>query len=155
MSYQTIIDQIAIILDQVSGAGANIHKFIRSLQFWNEFFAEHKDGARILTWEITRLATAEQVATVQNAVGNEPNFHDTHNFAIVGRMALQDSTATETEFQTILSDIQAEFRQNNDLNGTVIIPKQLQIRSVGHEMYGGVLCHHAALTFEAIERVGG
>jgi len=155
MSYETIIDQIAIILDQVSGAGTKIHKFIRSTQFWNEFFAEYKDGGKILTWEITRLATAEKVWSVQNAAGNEPNFHDTHNFAIVGRMSLEDSTASETLFQNILSDIQTEFRKNNDLNGTVIIPKQLQIRSVGHANYGGVLVHHAALTFEAIERVGG
>jgi len=154
MSYQTIRDQVKIILESVTNIG-NVHDYIRSTVFWNDFFTKHKDTNQILTWEISRISTAEEVWSVQNAAGSEPNFHDTHSIVIVGHMSLQDSTATEKTFQDLVTAIQTKFRQNNDLNGTVIIPKQLQVKSVGHANYAGILVHRAVLTYEAIERVGG
>lgn len=154
MSFQTIRDEIKTIMEGITGIG-NVHDYVRSTYFWDEFFAAHKDVDQILTWEITRIATAEEVWSVQNAAGSEPNFHDTHNITIVGHMSLQDSTATEKTFQDLVTLIQETFRQNNDLNGTVIIPKQLQVKSVGHVTYANILVHRAVLTYEAIERVGG
>jgi len=154
MSQATILAEIKTLLETVTDIG-NVHDYIRSTYFWNQFFAEHQDGTKILSWEISRVGTAQALATV-GAV--EDLYHLTHSFVIVGHMSLSDELETEKTFQSLCDTIQDSFREDDNLNGTILPiqpPNKLQIKSVGHANYAGILVHHAVLTIDLVERVGG
>ena len=144
------------MLETVTDIG-EVHDFVRSTYFWDEFFTAHKNsqnGGQILTWEITRTATAQELWGVGGVVDN---YKRTHSFTLIGRMSLQDSSATEKTFQALVDAVQDKFVGDFDLNGTILPvdpPNEIQIKSVGHASFAGILVHQAILTFEATERVG-
>lgn len=154
MSEATIRAEVKSLIETVANIG-NVHDYVRSTYFWSQFFTEHQDGSKILTWEITRKSTSEELWT---SGGVEDNYKDTHSFMIIGRMSLADELETEKDFQNLASEVQKKFREDADLNGTILPikpPNLMQIKSVGHASYAGVLVHEAVLTIDLTERVGG
>ena len=154
MSQKLILAEIKTLLESVTGIG-NVHDYIRSTYFWSQFFEQHQDGTQVLTWEISRIATPQELWNV-GAV--EDNYKLAHSFAIVGHMSLSDELVTEKTFQDLCDAIQTKFREDDNLNGTILPvqpPNKLQIKSVGHANYAGILVHHAVLTLDVVERVGG
>ena len=152
--YDAIRLEIRSQMLQVVNIG-QIHLRRRHTRFWDEMYRRHKKAGRLNTWEITRISVAQSLNSVQGALGTEPFFHDGHGILIRGHMALDDSKKTEDTFQQILDDIRLRIQLNNRLNGAVLLPRQLQTPEIGHETFGGVLCHFAELTYDAVVRVGG
>lgn len=154
MSFATVRTEIKTLLESVSGIG-KVHDFRRHTRFWDDFFERHIADGKVNNWEITRGSFSQEVFAVQNSAGNEPFFHDQHEVSITGYMSLNDENESEKTFQTLIDNIIAKIRVNNQLNNTTILPRQLQVPVIEHRTFGGVLVHFAELTFEAIERVGG
>ena len=154
MAYADIRAEIKTILESVDGVG-KVHEFLRHLVFWEKYFEETADKGQLNVWEITRDAAAQEIDAVDNLVGVEPFFRDTHNVLIIGRIALKDENETELDFQDLCDAIVVAFRLNNTLNGKVLIPKVLQVPVIETRMYGPVLTHYTEMRYEAIERVGG
>ena len=154
MSFATVRTEIKTLLESVAGIG-KVHDFRRHTRFWDDFFQRHVADGQVNNWEITRRSFTQDVFAVQNAAGNEPFFHDQHEILITGYMSLNDANETEKTFQTLVDNIIAKIRVNNQLNSTTILPRQLQVPIIEHRTFGGVLVHFAEMTFEAIERVGG
>ena len=152
MTFAVVRTQLAILLKTVTGIG-KVHEFIRHSRFLNEYLAKNKDVTKINVCEISRIAFEQELFGVGNLV-SDGLFHDTHTTIIRLYQTVNDELETEIAFQNLIDAIVLKIRQNNTLNGTVILPKQLQAPTIGHETFGGVLVHFAEMTFEAIERVG-
>ena len=152
--YDAIRLEIRSQMLQVTNIG-QIHLRRRLTRFWENIFKRHKQDGRLNTWEITRTAVGQDLNSAQGAAGTEPFFHDTHEILIRGFMAVKDEKDTETTFQQVVDDIRLRIQLNNRLNGAVLLPKQLQVPTIDHETFGGVLCHFVEMTYEAVVRVGG
>jgi len=154
MSYATIRSQIATLIGAVSGIG-QVHEYRRNTKTWEEFYLRHVDKMIVNNWEISRTSREQESIAVQDLGGTEPFYHDTHQILIIGHMSVRDEDATEKTFQDLIDAIVTKIRQNFLLGGLVLLPRSLQVPTITHKMYGGVLVHYAELTYEAIERVGG
>lgn len=139
---------------QVDNIG-KIHRRRRHTVFWDDLYERHKADGRLNNWEIFRVGAAQDVDAVQNAAGSEPFFRDAHVVVVQGHMALFEETNSEKVFQRILDDIVLRFRLNNQLNGALIIPTEIQRPTIEHVMFGSVLCHFAEMILDAQIRVGG
>ena len=154
MAFAAVRAEVKTILDAVTGVG-KVHDYLRHSTTWTEIFSRHKDGGKINDWEITRESATQELIAIQGAGGTEPFYHDTHAVAILGRISVDDSAASEKTFQALIDTVVAAFRVKPRLNNVVLLPESLQVPQIGHEMFGGVLVHFARLTFQAVERVGG
>lgn len=152
--YTVIATEIATILNTIAGIG-KVHETLRHTVNWEDFFSRHVKDGRVNNWEITRLSSTQTIRAVQNKTANEPFFFDTHQIAIRGAFGLKDSKDTEKKFNDLIDLIVTEFRKKNLLNGKVDLPRQPQVATIDHRMFGGVLVHFAEITLEAVEFVGG
>ena len=152
MTFKTVRTELATLINAVTGIG-KVHEFIRHSVFLSEYIAQHEKRGKINDWEITRTAFQQELFGVGNLV-SDGLFHDTHTILIRGYMSVNDELKSELDFQDLIDAIVLKIRQNNTLNGSVILPKQLQAPVIGHQSFGGVLVHFTEMTFEAIERVG-
>ena len=154
MGFADIRTEFVTLIKSVSGIG-RVHDFIRHSTFLDELFSRHSKGGKINDWEITRISAAQELISAQGGFANEPCFHNTHNLVVNGYMSVTDELQSEKEFQDLIDAIVLKIQQNNLLNNSILLPKQLQVPIIEHRTFGGVLVHFAQLTFEAIERVGG
>jgi len=152
MTFKTVRTELATLIKTAVGIG-RVHEFIRHSRFLDEFIAKTQKDGIINDWEISRIAFSQELFGVGNLV-SDGLFHDTHTTIIRGYLSVVDENESEKTFQDLVDAIVLIIRQNNTLNGTVILPKQLQAPTIGHETFGGVLVHFTEMTFEAIERVG-
>lgn len=152
--YTTISAEIATILKTVSGIG-QVHETLRHTVNWEDFLTRHVKNGRVDNWEITRVSSVQTIRAVQNKTANEPFFFDTHQISIRGAFGLKDVKETEKTFNDVVDLIVTEFRKKNLLNGKVDLPRQPQVVTIDHRMFGGILVHFAEITLEAVEFVGG
>ncbi len=154
MAFADVRAAFKALIATVTGIG-KVHDYRRHTTFWDEFYARHKSSGQLNNWEITREAAAQEIIAVQNAVGTEPYFHDTHTLVLEGHMSLDDAAASEKAFQALVDAIVEKIRKNNRLGTAVLLPESIQVPVIGHRTFGGVLAHFARMTFRAVERVGG
>ena len=154
MGFATIRDEIVTLLKATTDIG-EVGDHTDHTTTWEEHFNRHKKDGRLNFWEVTRIAASQDIRAVQNSSSTEPFFFDRHQVLITGRLALKDKGESEKDFQDLVDNVVAKFRVTNTLNGKVILPRQAQVREIGHRDFGGVLVHQAELTFEAVEPVGG
>ncbi len=154
MSFATVRDAFIKLLKNVDGIGV-VHNRIRHLTFWNKFFeAVNKDG-QLSTWEVSRRALAEEIASVGGAEGNEPCYTDTDTVLLVGRMAVNDEGESEIQFQNIIDAVTVAVRKDNRLGGAYLQPAFMQTELIEHRTYGSVLVHYCEMTLEARRRERG
>lgn len=165
MTYALIRDEIKTTIEGVTGIG-EVHDYRRHSTTWKEIFDRHKNTAtgKLLNWEITKQDESLALEAVGNAVSTEPFYRRTHGISILGVQALDEpggpvDTAgeipSEKEFQDLVESVVVELRQNNFLNETTLLQILPQVPIIGHDMFGGTLCHICQIVFGAIERVGG
>lgn len=155
MAFAPIRDELVKILKAVKGIG-NVHDYRRHTTSWADIYKRHRSEEGIINnWEITRTALAQDVSALDNLAGNEPFFHDNHSVLIVGHMTLNDEMVTEKKFQDLIDEIVKAIRLNNRLNGSVLLPKQLQVPIIREFDFGGILVHNTEMTYEAVRREGG
>lgn len=154
MSYLTIRDKMAELLEEVTGIG-QVHKIERNSVQWKEFLQRHLKEGRVNDWEILRPITTSEIWAVQNLDGDLPTYLRKHEFQIKGAMGVKDENETEQDFQVLLDAILTKFEANPLLEGRVLTPALMQAEGIGHSTFGGVLCHVAQLTYSASERTGG
>lgn len=152
--YTTIATEIATILKTVVGIG-NVHEFIRHTVNWEDFFNRHVKDGKVNDWEITRVSMAQTIRAVASKDANEPFFFDTHQISMRFAYGLSDHNETEKTFNDQVDLVMDKFRVKNLLNGKVDLPRQPQLATITHEMFGSVLVHFAEITLEAVEFVGG
>ena len=146
MSLKDIREQIATILSTVEGMGI-VHQYQRWSATWEKFLDLFKDtDGRINGCIISRRETP----TIRD---NMPTIERRHVFLFRFVYALKDAEASELEFQNIVERIQDAFDSQYLLGNTVINSGPVQVNLVEIRLFGGVLCHYAELTLEAVERV--
>lgn len=99
---------------------------------------------QIRGWFVTRTATAEDGPQRGRIVV-------THTWQIRGYLSLDDSRATEKEFDALIEALAAAFRADETLGGVVATTAVdegagLQLEEHVPVMFAGVLCHMARLT---------
>jgi len=154
MSFATIRTELATLLRSVTGIG-QVHEYRRNTKTWEDFYLRHAKNMIVNNWEISRVSREQETIAVQNLGGTAPYYHDTHNLLIIAHMSVKDEDQTEKTFQDLIDAVATKIRQNYLLGGTVLLPREIQVPTIKHTMFGGVLVHYAELTYEAIERVGG
>jgi len=145
MGWVEIREQAAAILSGVSGSGV-VHQYDRWATEWekmlNLFKIEDAEGARINAQMISRF----KVETLEKSTSQELIRHYVRIRCIYG---LKDADASEHVFQAFINNVMAAFRANYKLNDTCSHSSAMQAPVIDMRSYGGVLCHHAELTFAA------
>ena len=155
MNFAAAREQVKIILEGVDDIG-QVHDYRRHTDKW----AEIRNGKtwtkkmQFHVWEITRDSMEEDISTIGNSGGFEPLYTDIHNILVIGHLALNDDDESEKQFQDLIDNIVAAFRKPETtlLNDVALLPSEMQVEIIAHEMFGGVLCHHCQMTFKAILR---
>ncbi len=155
MSLTTIRANIITQLEAVTPSIGNIYDFKRHVTTWEKYFSEFSKSGKIQAWEVTRTALDHGVEAVQDLAGTEALFFDRHFFTIFGYVSVDDVAESEKDFQDTIELIRIRFRQNNLLGGTVVRHSDLQVATIDHLSFGGVLVHYTEMTLETEERVGG
>lgn len=98
-------------------------------------------GQQIRGWYVRRLSTVQ----TREVMGSH---EDIHRWLIRGFMAIDDATASEKTFDTLIEAIRERFRANNNLGGliaSVYSPdgKGVELEESQPVLFGGVLCHSA------------
>lgn len=156
MSESAIKEQIKLILSTSTGANntnlkpGRIHDYRRWANNWDDYLDLFKDqDDKVNAWIISRVSCAEKMLTMpsENLVAIEWN--------IYGIYGLNDSLASEIDFQDLIDGIRAKFRINRNLNSTcdTIRPEWgpmaglygIQSPLIGYARFGGVLCHYTEL----------
>ena len=151
-----IATQIKNLISSVTGVG-KIHTFKRWGATDKDFETFAATGGKINAWFITRVSTAERWLTTGE-------FNRAHLFHISGAYGMKDADATEETFQVLVDRICGRFRSDSGrtLNDTVesVAPSfgeisaqsesggaegGLQVTSVGHADFHGILVHFAEL----------
>jgi hypothetical protein len=145
MSLAAIHDAIVALLEGVPNIGL-VHGFERYATQADALRALFVTGGRLHGWTLTRDRTT---ATYRTNTQTERR----HHFVLRGYYALDDSAASETTFQSLIESIEEVFRTDDTLGGTAEVAGPMQVVSVGHGLFAGVLCHFAELTIEAQELV--
>ena len=154
MSFVPIRDAFITLLNTVEGIGV-IHNRIRHFTFWDEFFKGTTENNQLSTWEVSRRALAEEIASVGGAEGNEPCYTDSHTLLLTGRMAVNDLGKSEITFQNLIDAITVAQRLDNRLGGAFLQPAFMQTELIEHQSYGGVLVHYCEMTLLARRRERG
>lgn len=154
MAYKDIREELARLLKAVDGIG-QVHEFRRHSSFWRRMYKRHFKDGRVNNWEITRLASPQDLFAVQGAATVEPYFNDHHAIQVIGQFSVKDEDESELKFQDIIDRCKDAVRFNIEFNQLVLIPRPLQLDLVEHRMFGGVFVHWCELSLLATERIGG
>jgi len=152
MTESTIRGQIYSILSSVSEIGI-VYDYERWAADWTSFINLFKSTIRgidqIRGWEISRRAAPESGVTAEATIGQTDK---QHIFLIRGYMGLNDATATEKTFNSLLEAISDAFRPLLTLNGAALDHDFIQAEIIESRMFGGVLCHYAELSLTVHEQ---
>jgi len=155
MSYVAIRDNIISQLEAVTPSIGSINDYRRHITTWEKYFREFANNGQIKEWEVTRTEVEHGVEAVQNQAGTEALYFNRHFFLITGYVSLDDDAESEKDFQDTIELIRTRFQENDLLGGTVVRHADLQVPTIDHLSFGGVLVHFVEMTLEAEERSGG
>ena len=147
MSYETIRDQLQVVISGVSGMGT-VHPYQRWSTNWSKFLDHYKDesSGKINGCAITRTGKDKMLrpgSVVEWAQIFTCRFY----------YGLKDADASEIVFQLLIDDVDDAILQNQTLNGSCETtwpnwgPMKgvdgLKIDIIDTRMFGNVLCHFA------------
>ncbi len=147
MSLSTDREAIAAKLEEIANIGA-VHRFERYAKSQKDFRAFFENDGKVLGWFVRRRSTRElEVSSDHNKVIT--------TWDIRGYMSLDDDAATEIEFDTLIENGCAVFRNDITVGGafdtTIVDGKAgLQVDDTGPVMFSGVLCHGARLSLMSL-----
>jgi len=141
MPLSTARDQIKTTLEGVSGIGV-VHKYERFAKEAPAYLTLFKTGGVINGWTITR----ESTTPMPDDDGDVSHtFFRAYSIIIRGYYSLDDSAETEVTFQNLIESICDTFDADPTISGTVKEAEPIEVRSVGHRMFGNVLVHYCEL----------
>jgi len=152
MSEALIRAEIKSVMTGISGTiGSKIYDYMRlpndkGIVSWKSYLDAFKDVSKILGWQIYRTSCLEINSTTTINLR-------THTFMIEGFMSLDDSAETEKTFQTYIEKICETFRPLIKLNGKAFQTNPVQVIIVEVRMFGEVLCHRVAMTYDVQEEI--
>ncbi len=146
MSLTAIRAAAATIIREVSAVGP-VYEYQRWTNTWEKFLELFKDANnKINGCMITRTRTPED-----ESGGSGQNVRK-HELKIVCVYGLKDEDQSEIFFQdSIVDGICSALRAKRTLNGTVRYCSAPSVETVGHRMFGKVLCHYAEIIISAEE----
>ena len=147
MSYTTILAQLKILLDAVTGIGTTFDCFqlVHDEQTLKETFVS---SGKLHAWLITRAQTPGENQTAKHTLRN-------HSFDVYGYYSLEDTTESEKTFQQLCDIVMNKFDEveNIALMDNVYIIAPSQLISFEHVMFCDVLCHRAIIRITAEEEL--
>lgn len=147
MSEAAIRTAIKTTLSTVSNIG-KVHDYERWSTDWTKFIAFFKTQIsgtnQIRGWEIGRKAPVTEDETSVKK----------HTFSIKGYMGVEDESATEKAFNTLIEAIAAAFRSDRTLAGSALGHDFIQVEVLDTRSFGGVLCHYVELSLTVYEHIG-
>jgi len=151
MSESAIRTQIYTILNAVTDIG-KVYDYERWAADWATFINLFKttidDVDQIRGWEIGRTAALESGTGEDASIGQTDR---SHRFLIRGYMAVNDASATEKTFNSLIESIADAFRGNLTLDDSAQDHDFIQGEVIDHRLFGGVLCHYAELSLTVHE----
>lgn len=148
--YETFLSSIKATMGEISNIG-KVHDYQRLFLDLPAMFAQFKTTVggveQIRGWCITREATKAKTQQAKKGIMRS------YEFVIRGYMAIDDSTATEKEFQVLVENILDTFDATPDLFGTAwdLAPAELEILET--HRFGSVLCHFARIRLRVYKPV--
>ena len=139
MSYTTILAQLKVLLDAVTGIGTTFDYFrlSRDEQILKATFVS---SGKLHAWIITRDQAPGENLTTRHTLRN-------HSFDIYGYYAIDDTNASEKTFQQLCDTVMNKLDEDDNIalvtNVYVIAPSQLV--SFEPVMFCDVLCHRAII----------
>lgn len=149
-NYSAIMSALAALL---TAAGCvNVHAYQRLAQDWATFLARFKDVSTTPDcargWTISRKSSAETRST---SLQNER----IHTLTIRGIRSLDDSVASEVQFQAEIETVCNKLRETYNLTATCELADPPQVVIVDVRNFGGVLCHYCEIEIKAQELLLG
>lgn len=112
------------------------------------YVAEVAGKRQLRGWYVTRTGASESAPVVGAYVTR-------HQWTLRGFMALDDSAATEKEFDALVESVRDAFRGDDDLGGVAFTVQDdgegaagPQADDIGPVMFAGVLCHAVTLRLQ-------
>jgi len=147
MSYATILAQLKILLDAVTGIGTTFDYF-RLSHDEQTLKATFVSSGKLHAWIITRAQAPGENQTTRHTLRN-------HAFDIYGYYAIDDTNASEKTFQQLCDVVMNKLDEDDNIalvtNVYVIAPSQLI--SFEPVMFCDVLCHRAIIRITAEEEL--
>lgn len=148
MSLASARDQIKTTLDGVSGVGL-VHKYERYAKENPAYLTLFTTGGVVNGWTITRESTTP-ISDGGDAVSH--TFFRAYTMVIRGYYSLDDSAETEITFQNLIETICDTFDADPTISGTVKEAEPMEVRTVGHRVFGNVLVHYCELALVFVQK---
>jgi len=147
MSYETVINQIEIILKTATGVDSDtVYKYERHTKVWSTYISSFKDSNNVIHGYIITRTDVEE----ENEAGRT---NKTNSIWLIRCFyALSSNGETEnTTFQPLLDTIRTKFREKPRLNNTVLTTNAIRVSGIAPLMFGDVLVHYAEIRIETEE----
>ena len=150
MSESTIRTAIYDTVRVVSSVG-KVYDYERWTVDWSDFLDLFKSTTGIiLGWEVSYHGWEPPEP---GAFGDLPEGFRSHLFMVQGYMGLDDSEESEKTFAALVETIANALDDDTTLHGSTYYHCSMAAAPIEHRVFGGVLCHYAAIGITVTEYV--
>lgn len=149
MTYSALRDGIEAAITTVADAGV-VHDYWRfdaNVKGYVEHFTTTIAGVtQVRAWLVQCLGMEEPEE------GAFPDFSMIYRFEVVGYRSLNDATATEKEFWTLVEAVVRALAYKRNFSVAGVRPQAAAVTevTVDHAMFADTLCHRARVTLEFV-----